>query len=312
MGYTNYPKKASVPTKAPIKKMEPVQSVATINIQPQTMPGVGNDGTVTGNVTFNPGFVAPAPVKENTVEFPIVSRVSPTGLKSIESQAYFAVCKETTLEIDILKTNRFLLQSINKPLMERFQITEVFNAPEKYQGEPSISFFGSRTKVYTLNGIVYSALAEKYLWDEQLRRFYDQYFRATKLVETKCIGKLAFSDNTWYGYPISLSFVDDATNPNMKQFSMQWIIEKEYVPFTNIASIFKDPRKLIPEEEKIRGAMKKIEEDINVLTDEIYKMEVNAMSNETTSEFENTLITKKNKRKTLQAEYKKLDDTLTS
>lgn len=167
----------------------------------------------------------------------------PIAYKSIERQAYLAVCDPKGI-VDIYKTNRFFLQSINKPQMAKFQITEVFGSEYEFQTPPSINFFGERTKTYVMSGLVAVGANEKYLWDDQLRLFYDKHLRTTRLVEHKHIGKLVFSGNTWLGYPTSLTIMDTALQSNVKQFTMQWVVTEdnynEYITNKNAKHIFRD------------------------------------------------------------------------
>ena len=137
------------------------------------------------------------------------------------------------------QTNKFILQSISKPNQERFQIIETF-------GDPSLFFYGPRTPVYTIQGLLLdgedpayvdmdtpaTAADErkkgKYYWATAFQDLYTRYMRGTMLKQNGQIAALYI--NNWFikGYPVHLVInKDSGTIPQAVSFQMTWVIEKE-------------------------------------------------------------------------------------
>lgn len=138
-----------------------------------------------------------------------------------------------------LQTNRFILQSISKPSQERFQIIETF-------GDPAVYFYGDRTKVYTLQGLLVDAedplqvnntgtgtpeqqrSKGKYYWATAFQDLYENHLRGTILTQRSQIA--AIYVNNWFikGYPVQLVINKESANtPQLASFQMTWVIEKE-------------------------------------------------------------------------------------
>lgn len=164
-------------------------------------------------------------------------------LGDIEEPAVIMVMNAKTAMVQYV-TNKFFLQSIQQPKMERFQIIETFR-------ESKLFFFGERTKVYTFAGTLFEAdnsealteeqntdtsqlattveanLRTMYRWSSSLQDLYNKYLRGTKLAENDNIAVLYLSGFMFYGYPLQLQIARDANNNNLVQFQMTWAILRE-------------------------------------------------------------------------------------
>lgn len=131
------------------------------------------------------------------------------------------------------QTNSFILQTISKPLQEKFQIIETF-------GESSVYFYGQRTPVYTIQGTLMDAddletlgtttgkTKSKYMWATAFQDFYTQHLRGTKLKENGDIAAIYI--NNWYikGYPVQFVLTkDSAAGGTNASFQMTWVITED-------------------------------------------------------------------------------------
>jgi hypothetical protein len=136
------------------------------------------------------------------------------------------------------QTNKFILQSIIKPLQERFQIIETF-------GEPALYFYDKRTRIYTIQGLLFDAEDPSQLnnpggtvasdtlkganyWATAFQDFYDRALRGTVLAQKKWIAALYV--NNWYikGYPLNLTISKTSEAlPQTVSFQMTWAIKSE-------------------------------------------------------------------------------------
>jgi hypothetical protein len=128
-------------------------------------------------------------------------------------------------------TNKFLLQSITKPRMERFQIVETFRNAHVY-------FFGERTKVYSITGELIEGLdstdpdnddgtRDQYRWSTSLQTLYDNYLRGSQLASAGNIAILIFEKMMLTGYPLQLQIQRSVSTPYMTNFQMTWAIYDE-------------------------------------------------------------------------------------
>jgi len=160
------------------------------------------------------------------------------GLTGIDVPTTIIVLGGTGQNQIIYQTNKFILQSIVKPMQERFQIIETF-------GEPSINFFDQRTRIFTIQGILFDAEdptqldnpggtvvsdAQKSVnyWATAFQDFYEQVLRGTKLIQAGYIAALYV--NNWYikGYPLQLTITKSSdTLPYGAIFQMTWAIKDE-------------------------------------------------------------------------------------
>jgi hypothetical protein len=223
---------------------------------------VQNDGgavaAATGTTMFNTIVIPDRP--NAAVSFMIgnkwadfaVQKDPTQNLEFIESPAILLVVSVAKGDVKFI-TNKFYLQGITKPKMERFQIVETF-------GESKLFFFGERTKVYSINGIVIEAqnadmafydsynyappkmnvdlLANddwanfkkeynKFRWSTALQTLYDNELRGTQLAKNGNIAALYVDKTMIQGYPVQLQTSRDANNPAIVQFQMTWVIYKE-------------------------------------------------------------------------------------
>lgn len=174
------------------------------------------------------------------------------NLGDIEAPAVIMIVNAKTGVIQYI-TNSFFLQSIQKPKMERFQIIETFR-------ESKLLFFGERTKIYSITGILLEnqnqavlttedaatldaavnaaskgavsfgadpSDAYRYRWSTGLQSLYNKHMRGTKLAEKDNIAILSLENYLIYGYPLQLQIQQDSSNPNLAQFQMTWAITDE-------------------------------------------------------------------------------------
>jgi hypothetical protein len=157
----------------------------------------------------------------------------------IEVPTTILVLEKETRKI-LLQTNKFLLQTISKPRQERFQIIETF-------GDPSVYFYGDRTRVYTIQGLLMDAenapelgmdvktaaqerAKGKYYWATAFQDFYENFLTGTKLKSAvpPRVAVLYVNNSFIEGYPIQLVVSKESMNmPQAASFQMTWVIEKE-------------------------------------------------------------------------------------
>jgi hypothetical protein len=172
------------------------------------------------------------------------------NLSEIKQPAVISIFNATDRRIKYM-TKNFFLQSITKPKLERFQIIETFR-------ESKLFFFGERTKVYTIQGMLIEALdssytndniygelmavelgladvdrmfslrtRDQYRWSTSFQMFYDEQLRGTKLVEQNNIAGLFFERSSIIGYPVQLQLTRDTNNQYLVQFQMTWAVMEE-------------------------------------------------------------------------------------
>lgn len=147
----------------------------------------------------------------------------------------------------IAQTNKFLLQSITKPKQERFQIIETF-------GNSHVFFYGERTKVYTIQGILLdgfyknesnASLSKKSLeaqyknmWAAAFEDFYNTEFRGSILKDKNYIAGLYVNGWLIKGYPIQLTLMKESNQmPDAISFQMSWVIESDAIINSELAKL---------------------------------------------------------------------------
>jgi hypothetical protein len=154
------------------------------------------------------------------------------GVISVETPATIMIAKKSG-EITF-QSNKFILQQLSMPKQERFQIIETF-------GSPHVFFYGERSKVYTMQGVLLDAfyqsqeptdstLPYKHMWARGFQYFYDNYLRGSRLIATG--SKAILHTNGWliYGYPVQLVLNKESMQmPDVVSFAMTWVVEKEIV-----------------------------------------------------------------------------------
>lgn len=160
-------------------------------------------------------------------------------IESIETPATILIFDAKKLNI-VYKTNKFILQTINRPKMEKFQIVETF-------GDAHFFFFNERTKIYTFGGIMLDAFYEttslereelrvKYQWAQGFQNFYDNYLRGTQLTQNNQIAAIFVNDILIKGYPIQLVISKESAGlPDGVQFQMTWIVKDEILLHAGVA-----------------------------------------------------------------------------
>lgn len=127
------------------------------------------------------------------------------------------------------RTNKFILQSITKSKLEKYQIIETF-------GKSHLFFFDERTKIYAITGVLLDAffggahpdLADKYMWAQAMQQFYDLHLRGTRLATMGRIAGLYVNNVFIKGYPLQLTISKESFNlPEGVQFQMTWAIKQE-------------------------------------------------------------------------------------
>jgi hypothetical protein len=205
-----------VESSGPIRDYFPraVENMTIINYSPET-----DNYAITAN-------------EINKEEFGLPDKPRFGGIESSDMPATILIFDATKLNI-IFRTNKFILQSINRPKMEKFQIVETF-------GDAHFFFFDERTKVYTFTGVMLDAFyspkgnylkepfSRKYQWAQGFQDFYDNYFRGTQLSRNNQIAAIYVNEMIIKGYPIQLAISKESSNfPDGIQFQMTWLIKEE-------------------------------------------------------------------------------------
>ena len=152
------------------------------------------------------------------------------NLDQIEAPAIILIQSLANSSVQYI-TNKFLLQSVTKPRMERFQIVETFREARLY-------FFGQRTKVYAITGQLLEGLdlnadegdfetRDQYRWATSLQTLYDTSLRGSQLATSGNIATLIFEKALMTGYPLQLQTTRTAESPFLTQFQMTWAIFNE-------------------------------------------------------------------------------------
>jgi hypothetical protein len=180
------------------------------------------------------------------------------GLTDIETPTTILILSGPEQNQIKYQTNKFILQSIVKPIQERFQIIETF-------GEPSLYFYDTRTRIYTIQGVLFDGESPSQLnnpgntpalaadkaanyWATAFQDFYETYLRGTVLVRQGWIAAMYI--NNWYikGYPLQLTLQKTADNlPQTVGFQMTWAIKKETLLSSPQAKRLYQKNRLSPE-----------------------------------------------------------------
>jgi hypothetical protein len=166
------------------------------------------------------------------------------NLEQIEAPAFIFITSALSSDPSIkYMTNKFFLESIAKPKMERFQILETF-------GDSKLLFFGERTKVYTITGMLLEGLdntqqddqiiqlkdtaqlgalelRNQYRWSTGLQTFWDAQLRGSLLASNGYIANLYTERALLVGYPLQLQVVRDTNSPFLVNFQMTWAVFSE-------------------------------------------------------------------------------------
>jgi len=155
-----------------------------------------------------------------------------------------------------MQTNKFLLTGLSKVQQERFQVIETF-------GEPSITFFDERSRMYTMQGILMDAdymmpiptpdlnaaggsndspnvkaakedlrmkKQARYQWAQAFQTFYTEHLRGTRLKEKDFVAAIYVNNTVIRGYPLQLTLSKESQQmPDTVSFQMTWVIEKEFL-----------------------------------------------------------------------------------
>ena len=205
----------------------------------------------------------------------------------------------------LYQTNKFILQSIVKPIQERFQIIETF-------GEPSIQFFDRRTRIFTVQGILFDAedptqlnnpggttisdaLKSVNYWATAFQDFFETTLRGTKLVQADPPRIAALYINNWFikGYPLQLTITKSSeTLPYTAAFQMTWAVRDETLLSSKSAESLWKKNRL---SKATMDALNAYVGSLNTYTD-AYNTYVTAAGNPAISPDDmNTLITKRDK-----------------
>lgn len=188
----------------------------------------------------------------STEGFKFPQKETATGFLSVQDPATIVILdKDNRIQF---QTNKFLLTSLSKAYQERFQVIETF-------GKPTVMFFNDRTKMYTLDGLLFDAdfMAQKtpptlfngadtttpkakqaqqsildkknarYQWAQALQEFYTNHLRATKLKEKNFTAAIYVNNSIIKGYPLSLTLGKESSQmPDTVNFRMVWVINDDF------------------------------------------------------------------------------------
>ncbi len=126
------------------------------------------------------------------------------------------------------KYSNFLLQNIQRPKQEKYQLLETF-------GQSFIYFFGPRPNIYTISGILFNSA--DFNWKAEFLKNYDLYIRGTQCAYYKTSAYLSYDDTILRGFIINSSIDENAENNEICQFSFQMIIADD-INTSNIGDPF--------------------------------------------------------------------------
>ena len=137
------------------------------------MPPVPTGGTIKNKLTVpDPDANGVVSFTSNQINYQFdIEKSHDIALEEIDAPAIIMIQSLGDSTIKYI-TNKFLLQSVTKPRMERFQIIETFRQARLY-------FFGERTKVYSITGQVLEAIDSQADEEDKITR--DQYRWSTSL-----------------------------------------------------------------------------------------------------------------------------------
>ena len=196
------------------------------------MPPVPTGGTIKNKLTVpDPDANGVVSFTSNQINYQFdIEKSHDIALEEIDAPAIIMIQSLGDSTIKYI-TNKFLLQSVTKPRMERFQIIETFRQARLY-------FFGERTKVYSITGQVLEAFdsqaaegdtitRDQYRWSTSLQTLYDTALRGSQLAASGNIATLIFEKVLLTGYPLQLQITRSVDSPFLAQFQMTWAIYNE-------------------------------------------------------------------------------------
>lgn len=196
------------------------------------MPPVPTGGTIKNKLTVpEPNADGAISFTSNQLDYQFdVEKSHDIALEEIDAPAVIMIQSLVDNTVKYI-TNKFLLQSVTKPRMERFQIIETFR-------EARLFFFGERTKVYSIIGQVLEAIdsqaaegdtitRDQYRWSTSLQTLYDTALRGSQLANAGNIATLTFEKVLLTGYPLQLQITRSVDSPYLAQFQMTWAIWDE-------------------------------------------------------------------------------------
>jgi hypothetical protein len=114
-------------------------------------------------------------------------------------------------------TNQFLLQSVNQPRNEKFQLLETFS-------EPVLYMFGERQEVFTFTGILLDT--KSHSWRREFLDLYQNTLRGTRLAELGASAFITYRGQTFEGFVISTNVQDSVGMYGAVTFSITVVIRK--------------------------------------------------------------------------------------
>ena len=109
----------------------------------------------------------------------------------------------------------WILQAVREQRAEKTQIVETF-------GRSYLYAFGERPRVLSFTGVLLNTV--DYNWRSVFWQNWDEYFRATKLLEIGARVYISWDDILVEGYPLNAVAGESATVPNSMQFSFEFFV----------------------------------------------------------------------------------------
>lgn len=125
-------------------------------------------------------------------------------------------------------TTNFILQSVQEPRSEKFQLVETF-------GDPYIFLYGESPRLLTCTSILIDSL--DFNWQAEFWANYDKYLRGSKCAENGARVYLFYSDNIVEGYMIKAAAMNESMNPMAVQMQFEIFVTN----YRNI-SMIGDPK----------------------------------------------------------------------
>ncbi len=117
----------------------------------------------------------------------------------------------------------WLLTSVQESRVEKVQIVETF-------GDTYVYAFGERPRTLQFTGKLVNSI--DYPWKAVFWENWENYFRATKLVEQDARMYISFDDVLVEGYPLQAAVHQDANEPNACSFQFSFLVTR----YTNLTA----------------------------------------------------------------------------
>lgn len=144
---------------------------------------------------------------------------APRPLRMVEDPAIESLSseKQSLDEPNSAAWTDWILQSVNESRVEKTQLVETFGSTYLYA-------FGQKPRSLAFNGLLMNTA--DYNWRAIFWRNWDEFFRATRLVELNARMYISWDDIVVEGYPINAVCSQTADSPNALTFSFNFFVTR--------------------------------------------------------------------------------------